>query len=266
MFAMTVGPLRDVLTAALGFLTGMASALFGVGGAIVSTPGIRALGVSALLAIGTTLPSIIPGAASGTYRYARQHLIEWRVVIIAGSVGAGISVVGALVTKHVPGHGHIQQILTASLLGYVASNMLRALRNSRKATKVGEVSTSTTMSTPVIAAIGAFTGFLSGFLGIGGGVFMVSGFMQFGRLTIKRAIATSLACVCIFAIPSTITHWTEGGIDWRTALWLTAMVIPGSLVGTKITSKANDAILQAAVAIFIALVAVVYFASEVLAL
>jgi uncharacterized membrane protein YfcA len=266
MLAMAVGPLRDVLTAALGFLTGMASALFGVGGAIVSTPGIRALGVSALLAIGTTLPSIIPGAASGTYRYARQHLIEWRVVGIAGSIGAAISIVGALVTKHVPGHGHFQQILTAALLGYVATNMLRALRRSRQGGATPVPQEGTTMSTPVVALIGGFTGFLSGFLGIGGGIFMVSGFMQFGRLTIKRSIATSLACVCLFAIPSTITHWTEGGIDWRTALWLTVMVIPGSLVGTKITAKANDAMLQAAVAIFIALIAVVYFASEVIAL
>ena len=56
------GLLRDALTIGLGLLTGIMSGLFGVGGAVISTPGIRALGATPLLAVGTTLPSIIPGA------------------------------------------------------------------------------------------------------------------------------------------------------------------------------------------------------------
>ena len=62
---MDPSPLRDVLTTVVGVGTGVLSGLFGVGGAVISTPGIRALGASAALAVGTTLPSIIPGAASG---------------------------------------------------------------------------------------------------------------------------------------------------------------------------------------------------------
>jgi uncharacterized membrane protein YfcA len=63
------GLARDALTFLLGVVTGVLSAAFGVGGAIISTPGIRALGASATLAIGTTLPSILPSALTGTVRY-----------------------------------------------------------------------------------------------------------------------------------------------------------------------------------------------------
>ena len=77
---MDPGPLRDGLTVLLGGLTDALSGLFGVGGAVISTPGIRALGASAVVAVGTTLPSIIPGAASGALRYRREGLIDVRSV------------------------------------------------------------------------------------------------------------------------------------------------------------------------------------------
>ena len=45
---------RDALTALAGIATGVMSGTFGVGGAVISTPAIRALGFSAALAVGTT--------------------------------------------------------------------------------------------------------------------------------------------------------------------------------------------------------------------
>ena len=77
---MEAGLPRDVLTLLLGFATGVLSALFGIGGAIVSNPGLRALGADPLVAVGTTLPSILPGAISGTLRYRHEGLIDWHVI------------------------------------------------------------------------------------------------------------------------------------------------------------------------------------------
>jgi hypothetical protein len=51
---MTAGLLRDALALLLGFVTGVLSALFGIGGAIVSNPGLRILGAAPLVAVGTT--------------------------------------------------------------------------------------------------------------------------------------------------------------------------------------------------------------------
>ena len=67
---MDPSPLRDALTVAAGVLTGVLSGAFGVGGAVISTPFVRGLGASATIAIGTTLPSVIPSSISGSLRYS----------------------------------------------------------------------------------------------------------------------------------------------------------------------------------------------------
>src|SRR6266513_6352364 len=99
------------------------SAAFGVGGATISTPGIRALGASAFVAVGTTLPSIIPSAVSGTLRYMREGLVDWQVVRWAAPIGVAASILGSLLSHVVPGNGHWLMILTALLLGVTAWNM-----------------------------------------------------------------------------------------------------------------------------------------------
>src|SRR5581483_7338477 len=112
-----------VLTVAVGVVSGVMSAAFGVGGATITTPGIRALGASAFVAVGTTLPSIIPSAVSGTLRYMREGLVDWDVVKWAAPVGVVMSILGSLLSHVVPGNGHWLMILTALLLGVTAWRM-----------------------------------------------------------------------------------------------------------------------------------------------
>ena len=81
----------------------MLSGALGVGGATISTPGIRALGVPPLIAVGTTLPSIIPSAISGGLRYHREDLIDWAAVGLVVPVGMLAAVGGALLSGAVPG-------------------------------------------------------------------------------------------------------------------------------------------------------------------
>ena len=69
-----------------------------------------------------------------------------------------------------------------------------------------------------LAIIGIAAGGLSGLLGVGGGILMVPAFSAWLRLPLKETIATSLACVGIFAIPGTITHALLGHIDWAYAI------------------------------------------------
>jgi len=262
---MDPGPVKDVLTVVVGVGTGVLSAAFGVGGAVVSTPAIRALGIPALLAVGTTLPSIFPSAITGTARYVREQLILWRVVAVTAPAGIVAAVVGAELSDDVPGEGHLLMVLTAVLLGYTA------LRMARKPKPVVVDPESEPVRTDggragVLVAVGALAGLMSGLLGIGGGVVMVPGFTELGKLPLKTAIATSLACVAIFAIPSTITHGLNGNIDWRIALFLTIGVIPGARIGAAAAVKASDEGLRKTVAAFLGLIAAVYLIGELLAL
>jgi uncharacterized membrane protein YfcA len=279
---MDPGPLRDLLTLVVGVATGVLSAAFGVGGAVISTPAIRLLGAPALVAVGTTLPSILPSAIAGTLRYTREHIIQWRIVAWTGPVGMVSSVGGSLLSNVVPGNGHLLMLLTAGLLAFTSWRMARSLSEVRAdvvqdagalgAAEAGESSVSavyrgTPRDTPgMLIGIGLVAGLLSGLLGVGGGVVMVPAFTELAGVRIKPAIASSLACVGLLAVPGTITHAFLGDIDWRFAAWLAVGVIPGARLGAVLAIRADRRNLRLSVAVFLGAVSVLYAAGELISL
>ena len=299
---MHAGLVRDVLSLLLGFLTGVLSALFGIGGAIVSNPGLRALGAAPLVAVGTTLPSILPGAISGTLRYRREGLIDWRLITPAAAAGLLAVVGGSLLSHAVPGEGHLLLLIIALLLAFTAwrtaftrgveddpSSPAGAVDNpehldprpatlplrgaSQRRVGVSRADTSRPGSPGsdarqrrVAAGIGLVAGLLSGLLGIGGGVVMVPAFSELLSLSLKSAIATSLVCVGIFGVPAAITHAFLGDVDWRLAILLMIGVIPGAWVGAALTLRTAERRLRLAVGVFLAVVALVYLVTETRAL
>ena len=265
---MQPGPLRDLLTLLLGFATGVLSALFGIGGAIVSNPGLRALGAAPLVAVGTTLPAILPGAISGTLRYRREGLIDWRLIAPAAAAGLLAVVGGSLLSHAVPGGGHLLLLLIAVLLAFTAwrTAVTPPARPADEPADNAEPPSLTPRRRWVAAGIGLVAGLLSGLLGIGGGVIMVPAFTELLGLSLKSAIATSLVCVGIFGVPATITHAFLGDIDWRMAVLLTIGVIPGARLGASLTIRTAERRLRLAVGVFLSLVALVYFVTETRAL
>jgi hypothetical protein len=274
------GIFRDALTLIAGVLTGVLSAAFGVGGAVVSTPAIRALGASATIAIGTTLPSILPSAVSGTLRYTRDRLIEWRVVGWTAPFGMVSAVGGSLLSKVVPGNGHWLMLLTAGLLGFTAWRMARqpdaaeptdgphaAAETDREMLPFLPPGADSRRDGPlVLAAIGIGAGLLSGLLGIGGGVVMVPAFSEIVGIPLKASIATSLACVGLLATPGTITHGLLGDINWTFALFLAVGVVPGARLGAALAIRAGHRRLRLSVAAFLGATAILYAAGEISAL
>lgn len=268
---MPAGALRDLLTLCLGVLTGIMSGAFGVGGATISTPGIRLLGASAFVAVGTTLPSIMPGAVVGSARYAKAGLIDWRVLATAAPGGVVGAVAGSLVSHAVPGNGHWLMVLTALLLGVTAVRMGRPGPvdgdGTIGANGANGPDADRSRSRPItIAAIGVAAGLLSGLLGVGGGILLVPAFSEVLGLRLKSAIATSLACVGILAVPGSVTHAFLGDIDWRLAALLTVGAVPGARLGAATAIAANDRRLRLVVAVGLGAVALVYAAGEVAAL
>ena len=261
---MHAGVVRDSLTLVAGVATGVLSGAFGLGGASLSTPAIRALGASAYLAVGTTLPSIFPGAAVGTARYIRAGLIDRRAVIWGVPPGILGAVAGSLASHAVPGHGHWLMIATAVLIAFSASRIAR----SRPPEAPGEPPPPAPGPTSpwVLAVIGLGAGLLSGLLGIGGGIVLVPGLVELARYPIKTAVATSLVCVGLLAVPSTVAHALLGDIDWRFAILLIVGVVPGARLGAALAVRAGEARFRLLVAGFLGLSAVVYGAGEVLAL
>jgi uncharacterized membrane protein YfcA len=266
---MQPGLVRDLLTLLLGLATGVMSALFGVGGALVSNPGVRALGASPLVAVGTTLPSMLPGAFSGTLRYQREGLIDWPVVGWTAAAGLLAVVVGSLLSHAVPGDGHLLLLAIAVLLGITAWRTAFGAADDEDAGgggNPGRAAPPRPRAGWLAGIVGVAAGLLSGLLGTGGGVVMVPGFTGLVGLPLKQAIASSLVCVGIFSVPATVTHALLGDVDWRLAALLTVGVIPGARLGAGLTVRIAERRLRLAVGSFLAVVSVVYAITETRAL
>lgn len=275
---MDIGPLRDLVTVVLGVATGVLSGVFGVGGGVISQPGMRLLGLEPLIVIGSALPVIIPGAASGAARYVREGLVLWPAVAATVPTGLVAAVLGSIASDQVPGDGHLLQLATAGLLGLSSYRMGRSAPPVGPDEPLAETDApeapapgagpppESAVNRPRYAAIGVVSGLLSGLLGIGGGVVMVPAFVQLARIEVKAAVATSLVCVGAFAIPGTIAHAVQDHVDWRVTAALVIGVVPGARLGAALAIRATDRRLRAVVATFLGCTAVLYAGGELAAL
>jgi uncharacterized membrane protein YfcA len=251
-----------------------------VGGAIVSTPVIRALGATPLHAVGSTIPSVLPSAISGTLRYRREGFVWMRVAAWVGCVGIPATVAGALLSDVIPGDGHPLMILTAAFVGFNAYRVSRPVPAADTPSTISAEGAADAapgveiLSHPGavraewwrLSITGAAAGGLSGLLGIGGGVLMVPMFTGWMRIPLKEAIATSLACVGILAIPGMITHLALGHIDWLYALPLCVGVVPGARIGAHLAITTSDNAMRILVGTVLGVIAIAYGVAELLAI
>jgi len=115
----------------LGLVMGIASGLFGIGGGVIVVPILVALfGAGDLLAKGTSLLAIIPGAVTGTVRNARAgvvDVIDGTIVGVTAAVAsfAGVAIAAALSPQ-------LATILFAVLLlAATVQLVIRAIRDER---------------------------------------------------------------------------------------------------------------------------------------
>jgi uncharacterized membrane protein YfcA len=251
--------LQFALTVAVGFVSGVLSGMFGIGGAIVTNPAVRLLGASTFEAIGSTLPAVLPSSISGSLRYNREHLIRGRFVLLVSVWGVPAAVIGARLSRAVPGDGHWLMIAIALLVGFTAYRTAFPVVRAD-----GTLGTADHLRDDwwTLGVIGAAAGALSGLLGIGGGILMVPAFSAWVGLSLKETIATSLACVGIFAVPGTITHAAQGDVNWAFATALAIGVVPGAQIGARVTIASDDRTLRYSVGAALGIIAVVYAATE----
>jgi uncharacterized membrane protein YfcA len=260
-------PIAIAGTLLVGVVTGILSGMFGIGGAVVSTPAVRALGATPLEGVGSTLPSILPSSITATLRYHRDGFVRWDVVKWTAMFGVVASVGGSLLAGVVPGDGHLLMLFTAALVGFTA---YRTAFPRVAPVPVGAAGAGHEQAPRVewwrLGTIGAAAGLLSGLLGVGGGIFMVPAFSGWARLALKDTIATSLAVVGILAIPGTITHALLGHIAWKFAIPLSIGVIPGARIGAHLTISSSERRLRISVGVALGVIACVYAAGELIAL
>ena len=114
-----------------------------------------------------------------------------------------------------------------------------------------------------LAGAGAVTGFMSGLLGIGGGLILIPILMEIinGQnlpvdMAIRLVFGTNLAVAAISTGVGSVGHRSRGNIRWDVAIPLSITSIIGALVGSTVAAELGGKVLKDSFGIIIMLTAV----------
>ena len=207
-----------------GLGVGVFFGLFGAGGSAFATPVLALLGVPPVLAVASPLPAMLPASLTGARRHARDGAFDRRIALLAIIGGVPGTAIGALGSSFFG--GPFLLVLSGVMLVAVGVRILApdardhadraAARRRRSVLLVG-----------ACFAVGLLTGLLAN----GGGFLLVPLFIVGFGLAAGEAAGTSLLVVGVLTIPTLVTHWALGHIDWTIALTFGLGLLPGSRVG-----------------------------------
>jgi uncharacterized protein len=121
-----------VALVALGLAIGIASGLFGIGGGLIMVPAfIALLGMSDLVAKGTSLAVMIPTAVSGTITNLRSGIVDLRAGIIAG-IAATVASFGGVWIAHLLSPEWATWLFAALVVIAAVQLSVRAIRSQQK--------------------------------------------------------------------------------------------------------------------------------------
>jgi uncharacterized protein len=239
-----------------GLAVGVLYGIFGVGGSSFATPVLGLLGVPGLVAITAPLPATIPAAVVGAAAYARRGEVEWELArwSIAGGVPGTIA--GALLSR-LAGGGPLL-VVSGAVLGIVGIRILAPIPDSKRVR--GRARRRRAVVVPLAALIGGFTGLLAN----GGGFLLVPVYVVVLGLTMPESAGTSLVVIAVLAVPTLVTHWLAGHIDWAVAGTFALGAIPGALIGPTVTRYTGSESLRKAFGVLLIGFAVYFLTHRIL--
>ncbi|MEE8717506.1 MAG: sulfite exporter TauE/SafE family protein [Coriobacteriales bacterium] len=263
-----------LLMALAGILVGILSAMFGIGGGIVMVPLLHiGFGLPAAASSGTSLFAILPTSISGMVARLHDGTIRFKVGIVVGIAGACMSPVGAWVSDVVP--GVYAMVLTAVFIIFTAYKMFKRVYDSRPvatpAVQAQEPARHAPLAYGVTPAprlyagcvgLGMVVGFLSGYLGLGGGFLIVPILQWAFGFSMKQATGTSLVSVAILAIPAFVMHALLGHVHWVFGIIMILGALVGTRLGAAILRKVNDRLLTGLFGVVLVLSGIVMIVRE----
>ncbi|GAC1567213.1 MAG: sulfite exporter TauE/SafE family protein [Vulcanimicrobiaceae bacterium] len=221
---------QDVL---YGLAVGLVLGLTGSGGSIVTLPVLVYLvGEAVHPAIATSLAIVGAIATQGTI--ARREIVRWRTGALLGAAGLLGAVPGALLSRLVPGN--------VLLLLFAGTMLVSAAAMVRSRTSPGERERPPRPGVVIAAGLGL--GFLSGFLGVGGGFAIVPVLVVVLGLSIRDAVATSLFTIALNSLSGLATHAFDGSIDWPVVELFVIGGIPGNVAGLALGERLEQRALK----------------------
>jgi uncharacterized membrane protein YfcA len=217
-----------------GALFGALMGFYGVGGWSVATPILSLLGVSGLAAVASPLPATIPSAVLGAIPYvrsgeARPRAAAWTLL---GAIPA--TVAGALLSGRICGGALV--LASGVVLVVVGVRVVLPITEASR-----DAGTKRRLNRPLLVAAAAGVGLFTGLLANGGAFLLMPMYLLVFGLRMRQAVGTSLLVVASLSLPTLLTHWALGHIDWGVSAALLAGQVPGSIIGSQLAKRVTGA-------------------------
>ncbi len=227
---------------AIGCIGGTLGSMLGLGGATVVIPlATILLAPDKQQLQGAAMISNVAVAAAALRRYHTMGAVDWhlarRIVpwaLVAVLAGVGVSV-------------YIQsdpfRLLFALFLCIVAARELKGALSAPRAGTGAAPAPRPILTNTQATGIGALMGFISGLLGVGGGIVAVPLLRTWAKLSVRDAAATSVCAMVPLSIFGAVAKgWTlaytptvnsapEAPSALQGALLIAAALVPGALLG-----------------------------------
>ena len=244
----------------LGFVLGVLTGFFGVGGGWLLTPALNILGLPMVYAIGTGFFTLVGKTLYAAMRHHKLGNVDIRLGIIMGIPSCAGVELGKKLVFHLEkanlAETYVRVVYMVLMLAVSLSMLIEYFRYrkmDRKEQGEGEATEKEqspgftryiypiglpprislsrsgvySISLWVIIACGILTGFVSGFLGIGGGFIALPLLIYVIGAPTINAVGTSLVVVLITSCYGTCVFGLAGYVQWISAL----IIFAGSLLG-----------------------------------
>jgi uncharacterized membrane protein YfcA len=265
---------------ALGFLVGVLSGMFGVGGGFLTTPLLIFYGIPPTVAVASAATQITGASVSGVMVHMRRGGVDLKmglVMIVGGIFG---SFTGALLFRLLQSTGQIDLVigfLYVVILGWIGVLMLKdaliALGYMKAADRAENAprhnrwvaslplrwrfySSGLYISPLAPLALGFIAGMLTVLLGIGGGFILVPAMIYLLGMAARVVIGTSLVMILAVSAATTMVHaLTTRSVDVVLATLLLIGGVIGAQYGAILTTRLKPDYLRLALAAIILVVA-----------
>jgi uncharacterized membrane protein YfcA len=263
----------------LGFLVGVLSGMFGVGGGFLTTPLLIFYGIPPTVAVASATTQITGASVSGAMVHMRRGGVDLKmsgVMILGGLAGSFLGaalfrllqstgqidvVIGLLYVLILFWIGGLMLIDSLKSLGYIPAPESEKPR-PRHNRWVGSLpyrwrfhASGLYISPVAPVALGFIAGMLTVFLGIGGGFILVPAMIYILGMPARIVIGTSLVMILAVSASTTMVHaLTTRAVDIVLAGLLLVGGVIGAQYGAILTTRLKPDYLRLALAVIILLV------------
>ena len=270
------------LVIGLGFIVGLLSGMFGVGGGFLLTPLLIMFGIPPTVAAASDSNQIVAASASGSFAHYKLGNVDLKMglyLLIGGVAGGTWGVHIIKILRQMGNANFLIKITYVLMLGGVGSYMLYESISAMGPKKAEQApahppetsawgrlvrrlpyqtlfeKSGVTLSPVVPLFLGGLVGILAAIMGVGGGFIMVPVMVYLLRMPMHVVVGTSLFQVLFTCINVTVMQaYTNRTVDFVLALLLLIGSTIGAQAGARLSTRIKEDQLKIYLAVIVLLV------------